>query len=83
MITYFLLMMFFVCCQGFFSGMETGMVSVLRPRAEHAARQGDATLFVVLENTRFGGITVAKPGAEGVAFLDWWERKGAPCPWKR
>ena len=49
----------------------------------HAARQGDATLFVVLENTRFGGIAVVKPDDEGVAFLDWWERKGAPCPWKR
>ena len=49
----------------------------------NAARNGDATLFVALENMRFGGITVAKPDGEGVAFLDWWERKGAPCPWKR
>ena len=27
----------------------------------HAARQGDATLFVVLENTRFGGIAAFLP----------------------
>ena len=40
MTVYLLLTLFFVACQGFFSGMETGMVSVLRPRAEHAARNG-------------------------------------------
>lgn len=28
----------FILSQGFFSGMETGLVSVLRPRAEHAAK---------------------------------------------
>ncbi len=41
MILYFSLALLFICLQGFFAGMETGMVSVLRPRAEHAAKQGD------------------------------------------
>ncbi len=40
MILYFSLAVLFIFLQGFFSGMETGMVSVLRPRAEHAAKQG-------------------------------------------
>ena len=30
--------LFFIVMQGFFSGMETGMVSVMRPRVEHAAK---------------------------------------------
>ena len=59
MITYFLLMMFFVCCQGFFSGMETGMVSVLRPRAEHAARQGDSRAKLLVYFLHRPGVMIA------------------------
>jgi len=38
MIFWLIAAIFFICMQGFFSGMETGMVSVMRPRAEHAAK---------------------------------------------
>ena len=38
MMMYLFLALFFICLQGFFAGMETGMVSILRPRAEHAAK---------------------------------------------
>jgi len=31
----------FLCIQGFFSGMETGFVSLLRPRVEHEAAKND------------------------------------------
>ncbi len=31
--------LFFVSLQGFYAGMETGMVSIMRPRAEHDARK--------------------------------------------
>ena len=42
MIETFLLLIFFLFFQGFFSGMETGLFSLLRPRVEHAAKRGDA-----------------------------------------
>ena len=42
MIICFCLLIFFLFFQGFFSGMETGLFSVLRPRVEHAARRGDS-----------------------------------------
>ncbi|MBQ9337448.1 MAG: DUF21 domain-containing protein [Lentisphaeria bacterium] len=59
MTTYFLLMMFFVCCQGFFSGMETGMVSVLRPRAEHEARNGSRRAKLLVYFLRRPGVMIA------------------------
>lgn len=35
------LLVFFLCVQGYFSGMETGLFSLLLPRVEHAARKGN------------------------------------------
>lgn len=40
--TYLFFAIIFICLQGFFAGMETGMVSVLRPRVEHAARTSNS-----------------------------------------
>ena len=59
MIWYLLLTLFFVFCQGFFSGMETGMVSVLRPRAEHAARNGSWQASLLVYFLRRPGIMIA------------------------
>ena len=59
MIWYFLLTLLFVFCQGFFSGMETGMVSVLRPRAEHAAAKGSWQASLVVYFLRRPGIMIA------------------------
>ena len=59
MIYYLLLTLFFVCCQGFFSGMETGMVSVLRPRAEHAAEKGSWQASLLVYFLRRPGIMIA------------------------
>ena len=59
MITYLLLTLFFVVCQGFFSGMETGMVSVLRPRAEHAAREGSRSAALLVYFLHRPGIMIA------------------------
>jgi len=56
---YLLLTLFFVLCQGFFSGMETGMVSVLRPRAEHAARNGSRSAEMLVFFLRRPGIMIA------------------------
>ena len=41
--TYLVFAILFICLQGFFAGMETGMVSVLRPRVEHAARTSNSS----------------------------------------
>ena len=59
MIAYLLLALFFVGCQGFFSGMETGMVSVLRPRAEHAARNGGKRARLLVFFLHRPGIMIA------------------------
>ena len=59
MIWYLLLTLFFVFCQGFFSGMETGMVSVLRPRAEHEARKGNWQASLLVYFLRRPGIMIA------------------------
>lgn len=59
MILYLCLTLFFVLCQGFFSGMETGMVSVLRPRAEHAARKGGKKAWMMLYFLHRPGIMIA------------------------
>ncbi len=39
---------FFLCAEGLFSGMETGLVSVRRPRAEHAAAKGNRCAVLLL-----------------------------------
>lgn len=59
MIVFLLLTLFFVACQGFFSGMETGMVSVLRPRAEHAARNGNRKAALLVYFLHRPGIMIA------------------------
>lgn len=59
MTLYLLLTLFFVLCQGFFSGMETGMVSVLRPRAEHAARNGNRPARLLVYFLHRPGIMIA------------------------
>ena len=59
MTVYLLLTLFFVLCQGFFSGMETGMVSVLRPRAEHAARKGSRPAALLVYFLHRPGIMIA------------------------
>ncbi|MBR4667026.1 MAG: DUF21 domain-containing protein, partial [Lentisphaeria bacterium] len=59
MITYLLLTLLFVVCQGFFSGMETGMISVLRPRAEHAAREGSRSAALLVYFLHRPGIMIA------------------------
>ena len=77
MIWYLLLTLFFVFCQGFFSGMETGMVSVLRPRAEHAARNGSWQASLLLAGQRrirrsysaFSGITCRRPTPAAASSL--------------
>ena len=56
---YLILTLFFVLCQGFFSGMETGMVSVLRPRAEHAARNGSRSARILTYFLHRPGIMIA------------------------
>ena len=59
MTAYLLLTLFFVVCQGFFSGMETGMISVLRPRAEHAARNGSRRAALLVYFLHRPGIMIA------------------------
>lgn len=59
MITYSLLTLCFVICQGFFSGMETGMISVLRPRAEHKALKGSRSAELLVYFLRRPGIMIA------------------------
>lgn len=48
MIVCFSLLIFFLFFQGFFSGMETGLFSVLRPRVEHAAKRGNPRAGILL-----------------------------------
>ena len=59
MITSLLLTLFFVVCQGFFSGMETGMISVRRPRAEHAAKKGSRQAALLVYFLHRPGIMIA------------------------
>lgn len=40
MIFYLVMALFFICMQGFFAGMETGMVSVMRRGLNMPPRQG-------------------------------------------
>lgn len=39
---------FFIMVQGVFAGMETGMVSLRRPRVEHAAKSGSPTAKILM-----------------------------------
>lgn len=59
MIPFLLLTSFFIGCQGFFSGMETGLISVLRPRAEHAARNGSRRAGLLVYFLHRPGIMIA------------------------
>lgn len=71
MILSFLLLIFFLFFQGFFSGMETGLFSLLRPRVEHAAKRGDARAERLLYFLHRPGImiTTALIGVDtGVVF---------------
>lgn len=56
---YLLLTLLFICSQGFFSGMETGMISVLRPRAEHEARQGSRSAALLVYFLHRPGVMIA------------------------
>ena len=42
------LLVFFMLMQGMFAGMETGMISVRRPRIEHAHENGSRAAGMVL-----------------------------------
>ncbi len=59
MILYLSLALLFIFLQGFFAGMETGMVSVLRPRAEHAAKQGSRSAELVVFFLHRPGMMIA------------------------
>ena len=59
MILYLSLAILFICFQGFFAGMETGMVSVLRPRAEHAAKEGGKSAKLVVFFLHRPGMMIA------------------------
>lgn len=43
-----ILLLFFMLMQGLFAGMETGMISVRRPRIEHACESGSRSAKLVL-----------------------------------
>lgn len=59
MILYLTLALLFICMQGFFAGMETGMVSVMRPRAEHAAKTGSRAAKLVVFFLHNPGIMIS------------------------
>jgi len=48
MLTSFLLLLLFMGLQGMFAGMETGMISVRRPRIEHASERGRRSAGLLL-----------------------------------
>lgn len=57
---YLFLALIFIGLQGFYAGMETGMVSVMRPRVEHAARSSRrSSARLVLFFVRHPGIMIA------------------------
>lgn len=45
---YLILTFFFILSQSFFSGMETGMISLLKPRVLHAIENGDKAAKILL-----------------------------------
>ena len=58
-LVYLLLSLLFILSQGLFSGLETGLVSVLRPRAEHAAAKGSWRARMLVYFLRRPGIMIA------------------------
>ena len=42
------LLLFFILMQGVFAGLETGMISIRRPRIEHACEQGSRAARMIL-----------------------------------
>ena len=56
---YLFLTLLFSIFQGIFSGLETGLVSVLRPRAEHAAEQGGRRARMLVYFLHRPGIMIA------------------------
>lgn len=59
MISFLIISIIFIMSQGFFAGMETGMVSVMRPRVEHAAKNGSYAASLMLFFVMKPGIMIA------------------------
>lgn len=59
MLNSLLLLLFFILLQGIFSGMETGMISVRRPRVEHAVSQGSRSAKLILFFLNNPGIMIS------------------------
>lgn len=59
MISFLIVSILFIMSQGFFAGMETGMVSVMRPRVEHAAKNGSYAASLMLFFVMNPGIMIA------------------------
>jgi CBS domain containing-hemolysin-like protein len=57
--TYVLITLLFVLSQGFFSGMETGLISLLKPRVRHGVEKGDRGAGHLLFFIRRPGILLA------------------------
>lgn len=83
-----LLLILFIAGQGFYSGMETGIVSVRRPRIEHLAETGSRTakllLFFldrpgVMISTTLLGVNICVVGAS-LSAKAWSEELGFRSP---
>lgn len=48
MLISFCLLLFFILLQGLFAGLETGMISIRRPRIEHACERGSRSARMIL-----------------------------------
>lgn len=48
MLTSFAFLVFFILMQGVFAGLETGMISIRRPRIEHAYENGSRAAKMIL-----------------------------------
>lgn len=48
MLISFCLLLFFILMQGLFAGLETGMISIRRPRIEHACERGSRAARMIL-----------------------------------
>ena len=59
MLNSLLLLLFFILLQGIFSGMETGMISVRRPRVEHAVSLGSRSAKLILFFLNNPGIMIS------------------------
>jgi len=51
--------LFFIALQGLFAGMETGMVSIRKPRAEHAARKGSPAAKLLMFFVNKPGVMIS------------------------